>query len=244
LSVRETRGKRVAILQSNYIPWKGYFDLIGLVDEFVLLDDVQYTKNDWRNRNRIKTQNGVTWLTIPVEHSSRFGQRIDEVRIAGSHWRLKHWRSIVQSYGAAPFFAAYRERLEELYREPSERLSDVNRRFLDVFCELLGVPTRISSSRDYPSAEGATERLVEICRSLGASTYLSGPSARSYLDESLFTAAGIAVEYMDYSGYPEYPQLHPPFEHRVSLIDLLLSVGHEAPRYLKFGAAEHMAARG
>jgi hypothetical protein len=234
----------VAILQSNYIPWKGYFDLIGIADEFVLLDDVQYTKNDWRNRNRIKTQQGVTWLTIPVEHSGRFGQRIDEVRVAGNHWRLKHWRSIVQSYGAAPFFSVYRERLEELYAESSERLSDINRRFLEVFCELLGVHTRISSSRDYPSAEGATERLVEICRSLEASTYLSGPSARSYLDESLFASSGIAVEYMDYGGYLEYPQLYPPFEHRVSVVDLLLSVGHEAHRYLKFGAGDEVIARG
>jgi hypothetical protein len=233
----------VAILQSNYIPWKGYFDLIGLVDEFVILDDVQYTKNDWRNRNRIKTPDGLAWLTIPVEHSGRFGQRIDEVRIAGDRWRSKHWRSILQSYGAAPFFAEYRERLEDLYRESAQLLSEVNRRFLDCFSELLGVHTRITSSSDYPAAAGATERLVEICRSLDASTYLSGPAARNYLDERLFAEAGISVEYMDYSGYPEYPQLHPPFEHRVSVVDLLVSVGREAPRYLKLGAPENVVAR-
>jgi hypothetical protein len=242
--VSDTGGKRVAILQSNYIPWKGYFDLIGLVDEFVLLDDVQYTKNDWRNRNRIKTAQGVAWLTIPVEHSGRFGQRIDEVHVAGDRWRLKHWRSIVQSYGSAPFFAAYRDRLEALYAESTERLSEVNRRFLEVLCELLGVRTRISSSTDYAAVNGRTERLVEICRVLGAETYLSGPAARDYLDESLFAATGISVEYIDYSDYPEYPQLHPPFEHRVSVVDLLFAVGPEAPRYLKFGAAAELTARG
>jgi WbqC-like protein family len=242
--VSETIGKRVAILQSNYIPWKGYFDLIGLVDEFVLLDDVQYTKNDWRNRNRIKTQQGVAWLTIPVEHSGRFGQRIDEVRAAGDRWRLKHWRSIVQSYASAPFFALYRDRLEELYSMSEEQLSVVNRSFLEALCELLGVRTRISASTDYPLVDGKTERLVEICRSLDGSTYLSGPAARDYLDESLFTAAGMSVEYMDYSGYPEYPQLYPPFEHSVSVIDLLVTMGPEAPRYLKVGTAAKAAANG
>jgi hypothetical protein len=242
--VSVSSGRRVAILQSNYIPWKGYFDLIGLVDEFVLLDDVQYTKNDWRNRNRIKTQQGVAWLTIPVEHSGRFGQRIDEVRVAGDRWRLKHWRSIVQSYQAAPFFSSYRDRLEELYGESDELLSDVNRRFLEALCELLGLGTRISSSVDYPGADDRTERLVEICRSLGASTYLSGPAARAYLDETLFASAGISVEYMDYSDYAEYPQQFPPFEHHVSVIDLLLAVGPEARRYLKVGQPGNVIARG
>jgi hypothetical protein len=242
--VSETGGKRAAILQSNYIPWKGYFDLIGLVDEFVLFDDAQYTKNDWRNRNRIKTQQGVAWLTIPVEHSGRFGQRIDEVRVAGDRWRLKHWRSIVQSYGSAPFFAAYRDRIEELYNEPAERLSDVNRRFIEGLCDLLGVRTRISWSTEYPSVDGKTERLVAICQSLGASIYLSGPAAREYLDETLFVAAGISVEYMDYSGYREYPQLYPPFDHKVSVVDLLLAVGPEAHRYLKFGEATEVIAGG
>jgi hypothetical protein len=233
--VTEAGGKRVAILQSNYIPWKGYFDLVGLVDEFVLLDDVQYTKNDWRNRNRIKTRQGITWLTIPVEQSRRFGQRIDEVRVAGDRWRLKHWRSIAQSYGSAPFFAAYRDRMEDLYGEPSERLSEVNRRFLEGLCELLGIRTRITCSTEYPVTEGRNERLVEICRALGASVYLSGPAARDYLDEAVFASAGISVEYMDYSGYREYPQLYPPFEHRVSVVDLLLAVGPDAYRYLKLG---------
>jgi hypothetical protein len=243
--VSDTSGKRVGILQSNYIPWKGYFDLIGLVDEFVLFDDVQYTKNDWRNRNRIKTQQGDAWLTIPVEHSGRFGQRIDEVRVAGDRWRRKHWRSIVQSYGSAPFFVLYRERLEELYGESDELLSHVNRRFIEGLCDLLGLHTRISSSTDYPVAEGKTARLVEICRSLHASTYLSGPAARDYLDETLFAAAGVSVEYMDYSGYREYPQLYPPFEHRVSVVDLLLAVGPEAQRYLKAGpAAAEVTPRG
>jgi hypothetical protein len=234
----------VAILQSNYIPWKGYFDVIGLADEFVLLDDVQYTKNDWRNRNRIKTQQGVAWLTIPVKQSGLFGQRIDEVRVAGDRWRLKHWRSIVQSYGSAPFFATYRDRLEELYAESAERLSDVNRRFLEALCDLLGLRTRISSSTDYPSGKGRTERLVEICRSLGATTYLSGPAARGYLDETLFASVDISVEYMDYGGYREYAQLYPPFEHAVSVVDLLLMVGPEAHQYMKFGAAAETTERG
>jgi hypothetical protein len=234
----------VAILQSNYIPWKGYFDLIGLSDDFVLLDDVQYTKNDWRNRNRIKTQQGPAWLTIPVKHAGRFGQRIDEVCIAGDQWRVTHWRSIVQSYASAPYFATYRDRLEHTYAQASESLTEVNRRFIDCLCELLGIRTRISSSADYPTAGSPTERLVEICRALGASTYLTGPAARNYLDETLFVEADISVEYMDYSGYAVYPQLYPPFEHKVSIIDLLLTVGAEAPTYLKSGSALDVPIRG
>jgi hypothetical protein len=170
-----------------------------------------------------------------VKHSGRFGQRVDEVYVAGSGWRLKHWRSIVQSYGSAPFFSAYRDRLEHLYNERSERLSDINRSFLEALCELLGIRTRISWSTEYQATGGRSERLVEICRLLSATTYLSGPAARDYLDEELFAAAGISVEYMDYSGYQEYPQPYPPFEHSVSVVDLLLSVGPEARRYLKAG---------
>jgi hypothetical protein len=226
--------RRVAVVQSNYVPWKGYFDLIGIVDEFVLYDDVQYTKNDWRNRNRIKTANGVQWLTIPVAHSGRFGQRIDEVQTVDSRWREKHWRALSQAYAPTPFFARYRGDLERLYLESDERaLSAINRQFIEVTCRLLGISTRISRSTDYRIDGDRSERLVALCRSVQADTYLSGPAAKSYLDESLFKTAGVNVEYMDYSGYQEYPQLHPPFEHSVTVLDLLFNVGPDAPRYMK-----------
>jgi hypothetical protein len=228
------QGKRVAILQSNYIPWKGYFDVIALADAFVLYDDVQYTKNDWRNRNRVKTPNGTLWLTIPVALSGRFGQRIDETRVTDQRWRAKHWRTIEQNYARAPHFADYREQFEDLYlRREDQLLTDINRSFVDAACACLGIETPISRSTEYATGGDRTHRLIDVCQALGADIYLSGPSATAYLDERAFTSAGISVEYMDYSGYPEYPQPYPPFEHAVSVLDLLFCTGAQARTYMK-----------
>lgn len=229
--------KRVAIVQSNYIPWKGYFDLIRAVDEFVLYDDVQYTKCDWRNRNGIKTPKGIHWLTIPVRQVS-LNQSIFETRVVDGRWRKKHWETIRQFYGKARYFSAYQDRIEQLYHGDSEELlSRINERFLRELCEILGIRTRIRRSDEFRLAVGKTERLVELCEELGAQEYLSGPAARCYLDESLFTRRGIAVRFADYSGYPEYGQFHPPFEHGVTVLDLLFHQGPGAVQYLKDVAA-------
>lgn len=227
--------KWVAISQSNYIPWKGYFDLISRVEEFVLYDEVQYTRRDWRNRNRIKTKDGVQWLSVPVQVKGKYLQRVDETVVSEPAWPQHHWATLIHSYARAPFFEAYRGPLSDLYGGLTETyLSRINRRFLEALCDLLGIRTRLSWSTDYPrETEDRVLRLVEICRQLGATDYLTGPAARAYLDEGPFNAAGIRVHYMDYGGYPEYPQLYPPFDHAVSVIDLLFSVGPEAPRYLK-----------
>jgi WbqC-like protein family len=226
--------RRVAIVQSCYIPWKGYFDLINLVDEFILYDDRQYTRRDWRNRNRIKTAQGTQWLTIPVEAKGRYEQRIDETRISDPDWAERHWKTLVHSYAAAPYFDDNRELLESLYRAADDsRLSAVNRLFLEAIGGMLGIRTQLSWSTDYEAQGTKTERLVSLCRAAGAAAYLSGPSARDYMDASLFEAAGIALDYMDYSAYPEYPQLHPPFDHAVTVLDLIFNTGPEAPRYMK-----------
>ena len=231
-------GKRVAIVQSCYIPWKGYFDLINLVDEFILYDDRQYTRRDWRNRNRIKTPQGSQWLTIPVEVKGRYDQRIDETRTSDPNWADVHWRTFVHNYASAPFFDEYRDRLEDLYRRADDPfLSVVNRLFLDELCAILGIGTRLAWSTDYEAEGGKTERLVSLCRAASATHYVSGPSARDYMNEGLFDEAGIELEYMDYSGYPEYPQLHPPFDHAVTILDLILNTGPDTPRYMKSFAA-------
>ncbi len=225
--------KKVAILQSNYIPWKGYFDIIGSVDAFVLYDDMQYTKNDWRNRNKIKTQNGLQWLSIPVRQES-LHQKINETKITDPKWNINHWRSISQSYAKAPHFKAYKERFEALFLEAkSEYISDINRHFIEAINAMLGITTTLYDSREFVLAEGKSERLLALCQELGATTYLSGPAARDYLDEKIFTEAGMNVEWMDYSGYREYHQLFPPFEHGVSVIDLILNEGENAKNFLK-----------
>jgi hypothetical protein len=226
--------KRIAIVQSNYIPWKGYFDLINMVDEFILIDDLQYTKGDWRNRNRIKTEAGVKWLTIPVsvEH---WDVAIKDVVVSDNGWARTHWQHVVPSYSKAAFFHELKELFEGLYLGCTEtHLSRINYRFITAICELLGITTRISWSMDYRLRGGKSERLVNLCRQSGSTEYLSGPSARCYLDEELFATAGINVKWMAYDGYTEYRQLYcPPFVHEVSIIDLILNEGAE-------GAKRHM----
>jgi hypothetical protein len=235
-------GKVVVVVQSNYIPWKGYFDLINWADEFILFDDRQYTRRDWRNRNRIKTPRGPAWLTIPVQVKGRYLQRIDETRIAPLDWPRQHWETIQHSYSRAQYFADYRDFFEELYLGTCEDyLSRVNHRFLRAVCDLLGIRTRITWSSDYEAAGDKTERLVELCRQAGATEYLSGPSARAYLEEDRFHAAGITLRYADYGGYPEYSQLYPPFDHYVSVLDLLFNEGPEAHRYLLSPAKKPLA---
>jgi hypothetical protein len=226
--------KKVAIVQSNYIPWKGYFDLINLADEFILFDDVQYTRRDWRNRNKIKTPHGVIWLTIPVRVKNKLSQTIKETIVSDPEWNQKHWKAIVHSYSRAKCFRNYKGLFEELYLGAEDRfLSQINYRFLTAICEILGIKTKLSWSMDYKLVEGKTGRLVDLCKQANATEYISGPSAKGYIDEALFKAGSIELRYMDYSGYPEYDQLSPPFEHNVSVIDLIFNVGPEAPRYMK-----------
>jgi WbqC-like protein family len=231
-------GKRVAIVQSNYVPWKGYFDLIAAVDEFILYDDAQYTRRDWRNRNLIKTANGTQWLTIPVEVKGKYHQRIRDVVVSDQSWARTHWRTLTHHYARAAHFRDLKEAAAAWYDRAGamQSLSEINEHFLRVLCETLGIPTAITRSADYILAEGRSERLLDLCRQAGAATYLSGPSARDYLDEAMFRDAGVGVEWMNYDGYREYPQLHPPFEHGVSILDLLFNVGPEARGFLKTAA--------
>jgi hypothetical protein len=226
--------KKVAIVQSNYIPWKGYFDLINFVDEFILFDDVQYTRRDWRNRNRIKTPNGPVWLTIPVQVKGKYLQKIRETVTSSPLWSTRHWKTIVQNYSRAPYFEEYRDFFENLYQQSDEKyLSLINERFIRAICRALGIETTISRSSDYEVIVGKSERLVHLCKQTGADGYVSGPIAKNYLDKKLFAREHIEVTFMDYSGYPEYHQIYPPFEHSVSIIDLMLNEGPNARNYMK-----------
>jgi hypothetical protein len=226
--------KKVAILQSNYIPWKGYFDMIGAVDEFILYDDMQYTRRDWRNRNQIKTPQGVHWLTVPVRVKGKYDQKIRDTEIDGSDWAVAHWKALAQNYARAPHFAEIAVWLEPLYRTASyTHLSELNRRFIEVVCAYLEIDTVISDSRDYPLLEGKTERLADLCAQAGGTEYVSGPSARDYVDESVFENSGIKLTWFDYAGYPEYPQLWGEFAHGVTVLDLLFNCGKDAGRFMR-----------
>lgn len=221
--------KRIAIIQSSYIPWKGYFDIIRSVDEFVLLDDAQFTRRDWRNRNLIKTPAGVRWLTIPVKTKGQFEGPIDSIYIAAP-WAAKHWEALRHAYARAPHFARLAPRVEALYEALAREtmLSKVNAHALHEICAILGIITPIRWSREFPVQGTQTNRLLSICVAAGATEYLTGPSARSYMELEKFSAAGIAVRFADYSGYPEYAQMHGIFTHSVSILDLLFSLGDDA----------------
>src|SRR3990172_7944588 len=218
--------KKVVIVQSSYIPWKGYFDLINMADEFILYDDVQYTKRDWRNRNIIKTSNGLLWLTIPVQVKGKYHQRICDTRIEDSAWGEKHWKTIAQNYSKAKYFKDYRDIFERLFLGTTDDyLSRVNYLFLRAICGLLGIDAKLSWSMDYqlPAEEDLrkTQNLVSLCKAANATHYISGPSAREYIDHDQFEREGIALSYIDYGGYPEYTHLYREFHHRVSIIHLI-----------------------
>ena len=217
---------KAVILQSNYIPWKGYFDMIAAVDEFILFDDMQYTRRDWRNRNKIKTPNGLQWLTIPVEVKGKYFQKINETNISDKNWNLNHWKMIVQNYSRAKSFKEVKDFLENLYvTAVMENLSEINFHFLAGISSFLGIRNHLSFSSEFNLVEGKTERLLDICRQVNAADYYTGPAAKEYIDEDLFSVQNIRVHYFDYTGYQEYEQLFPPFEHGVSIIDLICNEG-------------------
>lgn len=235
--IRSNEPKRVAILQSNYIPWKGYFDMIASVDEFILFDDMQYTRRDWRNRNQIKTPQGVQWLTVPVKVKGRYHQSIRETELDGTAWAEAHWRSLAQNYSRSRCFQEVAEWLQPLYLEGAfDHLSQLNRALIEAVCSYLGIATVISNSWDYVLADGKTERLADLCRQAGGRIYVSGPAARDYIEPGVFAAAGVELSWFDYAGYSEYPQLWGNFVHGVTILDLLFNCGRDAARYMRYVA--------
>jgi hypothetical protein len=227
------RKKTVAILQSNYIPWKGYFDIIGASDEFIFHDDLQFTKQDWRNRNKIKTAQGIQWLTIPCGSDEH--RRICDVTITDDLWQKKHWQMIYAAYHKAEFFCLYAPFFEELFLSVRwHDLSAFNQYVIQYISgNFLGIQTHFKDTRIYHLNEKKEARVLEILDAVHATDYISGPSAKSYIHEETFKKHGITVHWMDYSGYKEYSQFHTPFMHEVSIIDLLFHEGKNAMKYMK-----------
>ena len=225
---------KVGIIQSNYIPWRGYFDFIRECDVFVLYDDIQYTKGDWRNRNKIKTPQGLRWLTVPV-HYEHTEQLICDTRIDNSRdWQLDHVNLFYNNYQSAPYYEDAMQLLSSnLSHGLDTKISQQNTRLIRSICAYLNITTPIyrSSAFGLDPALRKTERIIPICKALGADTYLSGPAAKVYLDEDALRREGITPEYKAYD-YPEYPQLHGKFEGGVSVLDLIANVGPAAPDYI------------
>jgi hypothetical protein len=225
---------RCVILQPSYIPWRGYFDLIHRADVFVFYDDVQYDKHGWRNRNRIKTERGPQWLTIPARsRGATEGLAIRDVQTNQAvDWPRKHLAALRQNYASAPHFHDFLPWLERVYSAPPPLLADFTIATTIDLAAMLGITsTTFLRSSALGIGGGKTDRLVNIVRHVGATEYLSGPSARDYIEPEKFAEAGIALEYAAYD-YPEYPQLHPPYDPHVSILDLLFMTGDDAPTYI------------
>jgi hypothetical protein len=221
----------VSILQSNYIPWKGYFDIIAKSDVFVVYDEVQYTKNDWRNRNVILCQQLPTWLTIPVKQKN-LNQLICDTKIASHSWNRKHLNSITLNYKKSSGFEYFKDELTSMYDFSSEYLSEVNVHFIKTVCRLMNIKTKIIDSRELNLQGDRNEKLIDACQKLSATHYLSGPAAKSYLNVDLFNQSGVQLKWMDYSNYPVYEQSSNVFTHQVSIIDLMLNVGNDSRSYI------------
>lgn len=222
---------KVGTIQSNFLPWRGYFDFIREVDLFIIHDDIQYTKGDWRNRNKIKTLRGSEWITVPVNYRQS-SQLIEETTIDDSKpWARGMLNKIRNSYQKAPCFEPYFSELSDLLLEPAATISDLNLRLIKWVCSHLEIETPITFSREYYPQGAKTERLIGILEQVDATTYLSGPSAQAYIKPELFEQAGIKLKYKVYD-YPEYEQLYPLFEPAVSIIDLMFMVGKDSKKYL------------
>lgn len=205
--------------------------MIASVDEFILYDDMQFTKNDWRNRNQIKTPQGVQWLSVPV--GQNISRRIRDVLI-DDRWQAKHWRTLESNYGRAKYFEEISLWLKPIYIDESfSHLSQMNRRFIEAICNYLHIKTVISNSWDYKLGEGKTERLVDLCIQANATEYLSGPSAKNYIVEQNFSDKNIKLTWFDYANYPQYQQLWGEFTHGVTILDLLFNSGAASPKFMK-----------
>lgn len=224
--------KKVAILQSNYIPWKGYFDIIHDVDEFIFYDEVQYTIRDWRSRNKIITSRGELWLTVPV--GSKRSRSIVDVRINDLSWQKKHFKTLEMAYHKAPHFNRYKEFLQFVYLEKTwDYLYELNRFLIEhISRDFLDITTKFTDSRDYPTHGVKHEKLLSLVKAAQADVYVSGPAAKDYIVAEDYEQAGIELVWKDYSGYPEYPQRGENFTHYVSILDLLFNVGNDAPYYI------------
>ena len=226
--------KRIALLQSNYIPWIGYFDIVNNVDVFVIYDSVQYTKNDWRNRNRIKTVNGPIWLTIPISVSKIGTQSIRDAKIVSSQWAKKHWKSIELAMGKCPYFDLYRDQWFDWYEIAGEldQLHDVNVLFFKGVCEQMGIKSTILFDTDVSfSGQTASEKIASICESLNADVYVTGPSGLDYMNVDVFAGKGIGVDVIRYDYHP-YKQLHGEYIANVSTLDLLANIGPDSRTHL------------
>lgn len=219
----------ISIQQPEHLPWIGFFNKMAQCDKFVLLDHVQFKKNYFENRNRIKTANGPMWLTVPVKLTGRFGQTMREVEVAdNSVWITKYLKTIEQTYGRAPYFKDVRETVFPVFETEPKMLFDINRGLIEALAAYLEINTeRLFSSTMQLGDARKADLILEICKNAGAKTYISGPDGRNYLNLGHFQDAGIKVVYHDFT-HPVYPQRNGDFASHMSVIDLIANSGPDS----------------
>jgi len=228
---------KIIITQSNYIPWKGYFTTMKKATHIILYDDAQYTRRDWRNRNKIITNQGPSWLSIPIDVKGKFHQKVNEAKIKNQTWSQDHWNKIYNSYSKAPFFHDYGDYFKNIYLDELGRLeylTDINKLMLQKCNDLLDIQINILDSRDFVIRGGKTEKLINICKDLDADEYFTGPAAKNYMDESIFVENNIKLTYYDLDGFPEYQQLWGDFDHHVSILDMFFNLGKKTRDYFNW----------
>lgn len=232
---------RVGIIQSNYVPWRGYFDFIDDCDVFILFDDVQYTDRDWRNRNRLKTPAGPAWITVSLQSGAR-DRLVQDVTIDWqTDWPARHLNMLRQNYRAAPHHVGVADEISDIFARRPARLSELNRTLIAWANARLGITTPLVDAASLPGQGRKTERLISLVQAVGGTRYLSGPAAEAYLEPEAFHRAGIVLEYKSYD-YEPYPQPWGEFEGAVSILDLLANTGTEARRFLKSRTANRVIA--
>jgi len=223
---------KIAILQSNYIPWKGYFHIIQKADQFVFLDTAQYTQRDWRNRNKIKSPDGDLWLTVPTNGTQ--STRICDVKIDNCNkWYQDHFKTIRSNYKKCKYFDFYYNFIENLYlKREWENLWELNQFLIKGISRMLDITTKFHNSFDFELIEGKNEKIISIIKQLGGDHYITGPAAKNYIDPELFEKNEIYLEYMNYTEYPKYDQPWGKFNHQVSILDLLFCTGLNASKFI------------
>ena len=218
----------LAAHQPNYLPFAGFFHKVMLCDVFVIADHVQYERQEWQNRNKIRTESGWMWLTVPVLNNHNGGQKINEARVDNSvDWAVKHWRSIFFNYVKTPFFDYYKDAFRKIYEQKWEKLADLNESILRLILKELNLKAKIVKSSNFHLEGHKTDLLIEMCKKLNADTYLSGIGAKTYVEEDAFKRENITLLFQDFH-HPVYCQRFSPFIPNMSLIDLLFNVGTDS----------------
>ena len=225
---------KIVITQSNYIPWKGYFDLINYADKFIFFDEVQYTRRNWRNRNLLNDGKNKKWITLPVNNKGNYNEKISNIVVKDENWVNHHLKIFKHYYSKSEFFNEAYEFLQEVYSKiDSNNLSLINIHIIKSISKYLNLNCKFENSKTInQNKEDASERLVEICKSQKSTIYVTGPSARNYLNEKIFLNNDIKIEWFDYGETKNYKQQSASFIKNLSIVDCIMNCGTDINKFL------------